>query len=34
VVHTFDPPQKSRVAEGWAVVGIVLFMILLLWASI
>ena len=34
MVHTFDVPPKNRVAEGWSIVGIVVFMIVLLWLAI
>jgi hypothetical protein len=34
MVHTFDVPPKSRVAEGWSVVGIVAFVVFLLWLAI
>ena len=34
VGHTFDTPQKSRVAEGWAVAGLVALIVVLLWLAI
>jgi len=29
--HSFNLPPKSRVAEGWAVAGVVLVMLAMLW---
>jgi hypothetical protein len=34
VLHTFDTPPKSRVAEGWTVAAIVMAMVFLLWLAI
>jgi hypothetical protein len=34
VTSTFDPPHKSRVAEGWAAAVIVAFLMFLLWLAI
>jgi hypothetical protein len=34
MVHTSDVPPRSRVAEGWAIVGIVTFIAVMLWLAI
>jgi hypothetical protein len=34
VGSTFNPPKKSRVAEAWAVVGIVVVMMVLIWLAV
>jgi hypothetical protein len=31
VEHSFNLPPKSRTAEGWAIVGVVLLMLAMLW---